>query len=457
MKPIMSKPKYVTRDINNLKDMLEQTVALYSDKDAFIKKSKDIYVGVSYKKYKEDVFGLGTELMKRGVSGERVILLSENRYEWCVSFMATTCGNGIIVPLANDINDTELVSKINSVGAKFIVFSEKYRNLIKEIKRKCPTLEYTIDIDIIIDDTENLSFLRLIELGNKDIQNGNNAFMKLEVDNDIGAGIFYGNTIIKDRMVLLSHKNLISSVMGVISFMPINDSSKTLVLNHMSEAAWCICNFLSLIAQGGTICFEEEDKTYEVSLGETNPSVIFVSKEILEELYQKIWIDLGNYSNIRKIKSLMVISAFLIRFNIDFRNKFFGSILKKFGKNLKLIVVIDKKRENKILTDFSILGFDMMTCYEILEACSIVMIDHKKEFMKENVMGVPLPGIKAYELNSNFKTPGELILSGDIVMLGYYDDRKATGKVIKDGDLYTGKIVYRDKNGCFYFSKSKKK
>ena len=58
----MSKPKYVARKINDLKDMLEQAVALYSDKDAFIKKSKDIYVGVSYKKYKEDVFSLATEL-----------------------------------------------------------------------------------------------------------------------------------------------------------------------------------------------------------------------------------------------------------------------------------------------------------------------------------------------------------------------------------------------------------
>ena len=153
----------------------------------------------------------------------------------------------------------------------------------------------------------------------------------------------------------------------------------------------------------------------------------------------------------------MFISTILVKFNIDIRKRLFKDILKNFGKNLNTIVVSGYPLNNKILRDFSTLGLNVIPCYEILEASSIVMINNKKEFIKENVMGCPLPGLKASILNSNGKVPGEITLKGYFVMVGYYDDKKATVKVLKDNILHTGKIGYRDKNGCFYLSRSKSK
>lgn len=453
----MSKPKYVARDFVDLKDMLEQTVALYSDKEAFVKKSKDVYVGVSYKKYKEDVFGLGTEFLKMQFNGESVVILSENRYEWCVSFMATVCGNGIAVPISGNLNEAEVVSKINCVKAKAIVFSEKYRDLVKNIRKKCPGLKYIIDMDTIIDDSESLSFLRLIDIGNKDIQNGNNDFAKFDVDREAGACIFWGETIIKGKPVLLSHKNLVSNITGMISFLPIKSDDKTVILQSLSEAPFCICNFLVPVAQGGTICFSESNDLEDGVFIDSNPSVIFVSKDLFYNIYRKIWAGLGNMPEIRKTRLLMLISIILVKFNIDRRSKIFGKILNEFGKNLKLIVVIGNNVKSRILRDFCTWGFNVVECCDMLEATSLIMINEKKELKREMNGGVPLPGLKTWILNSNGRVPGEIVFEGDSVMKGYYDDKKATQKVIIDGVLHTGKIGYKDKSGSFYFVKHKKK
>ena len=452
----MSKPKYVLREINDLKDMLEQTVALHSEDDAFIKKAKDVYVGVSYKKYKEDVFGLGTELLKRNIKGDKLILLSENRYEWCVSFMATTCNGGIIVPISPEISESELISRINHVRGKFIIFSEKYRELIRNIRKKCPTLEYTIDMDAIIDDNENLSLLRLIELGNKAIINGENEFAKLEINKDDIAGIFYGDTIVKGKGVMLSHKNLVSAVMGIVSFLPITNQDKTSVFLSLSDISQCISNFLVMINQGGTVYFSEKNKGICETLKDTNPTVIFLSKGLLRKIYDNIWTDLGGMPNVRKVKILMFISTVLIKFNIDLRKKLFKDVLKNFGKNLKSIVLIGKEVKNKMLNDFHTFGIDTVQCYEVLEVSSVVMVNNKREFVKDNVIGVPLPGLKACIFSSGNKSSGEIVLKGDNVMVGYYDDRKATKKVIDDEFLYTGKSGYRDKKGYFYEIKNNK-
>lgn len=457
MEPIMSKPKFVARKINDLKDMLEQSVALYSDKYAFIKKSKDMYVGITYKKYKEDVFGLGTELINRNIKGERVVILSENRYEWCVSFMAAACSEGIVVPASTKISDDKLTSLVNEVKAKFIIFSEGYRQLVKTIKKKCPTLEYIIDMDTIIDDKDSLSLLRLIDLGNRTIQNGDNTISKLEVDKNLVSAIFFEDTIIKDRGVMLSHKNLVSNIMGILSLIPINNKNEVTILQPISNSYQCICSFLTLLADGGTIHFSETDKLLFTSLKESNPNIIFLEKEILEKIYNDIWNSIGSISNVRKIKLLMFISNILVKFNIDIRKKMFREILKNFGKKLETIVVKGDKFNNKILKDFFALGLNVVECYELIEASSIIMINSKKDFKKENIMGLPLPGLKALVLNSNGRVQGEITLKGDSVMVGYYGDKKATSKVKKDEVLYTGRIGYRDKNGCFYLSRNKTK
>lgn len=78
--------------ITDLKDMLNKSYEKYKDNIAFkYKVGKDEIKTITYKEFIDDVDGLGTQLIKMGLLGKRIAVISENRYEWAVAYLATAC------------------------------------------------------------------------------------------------------------------------------------------------------------------------------------------------------------------------------------------------------------------------------------------------------------------------------------------------------------------------------
>lgn len=453
MESIMTKPEYSTRNINDLKDLLEQSVALYSDRDAFIKKTRDTYVGVTYKKFKEDIFSLGTKLLELSIKGERVILLTEPRYEACVTFLAVACSGGMIVPLSLNFEEDELVDKINQVGARFIVFSKKYKTSVNNIFTKCKTLKYGIDLDAMSDDTNSYSFLKLIDLGNKCILNGDNSFAKLELDNKDIATILFSNR--NSLGVMLSHNNLVSSIMAISSIFPMEDDDRSIILSSFDSVIECVNNFLMMIYFGATVCFNEDDKKILSVLEELKPSVITFSDELFEKFYNDLWQSIGNMPEMRKTKLLMFLANILRKFNIDIRRKLFGNILKNCGENLSRIIVFTSNPNLELFKSLNTFGIDVFFGYGQVETSSFISLN-KIGSIKEKSIGRPIPELKLSINNTNERGVGEIILKGDMVTFGYYNNKKLTNDIIKDGFLRTGVIGYQDKNGYIVLTGKKK-
>lgn len=453
MESIMTKPEYSTRSINDLKDLLEQSVALYSDRDAFIKKTRDTYVGVSYKKFKEDIFSLGTKLLELSIKGERVILITEPRYEACVTFMAVACSGGMIVPVSINLEENELIEKINQVGAKFIVFSEKYKTTINNIFTKCKTLEYGIDLDSMSDDTNSYSFLKLIDLGSKCILNGDNSFVKLELDNkDIAAVLF------SDRNscgVMLSHNNFVASIMAISSIFPMEDDDRSIILSSFDSITECVNNFLMMIYFGATVCFDEEDKKLLDVLKELKPTVITFSDNLFQKFYNDLWQSIGNMPEMRKTKLLMFFSGILRKFNIDIRKKLFENILKNCGENLSRVIIFTNNPNMELFKSLNSFGIDVFYGYGQVESSSFISLN-KVGSIKEKSIGRPIPELKISINNTNERGAGEIIVKGDMVTSGYYNNKKLTNDIIKDGSLRTGVIGYQDKNGYIVLTGKKK-
>lgn len=444
MESIMTKPEYTTRKINDLKDLLEQSVALYSDKDAFIKKTRDTYVGVTYKKYKEDIFALGTKLLELAIKGERVVLLSEPRYEACVCFMATICSGGIVVPFSLELSEDELISKINQVGAKFIVFSEKYRDVVNKISSKCVTLRLGLDMDAMSDEASNYSFLKLIDLGNKCILTGDNSYAKLEIDNDSDAIILFSDR--NSSGVVLSHKNLASAVMAMASIINVSYEDKSIILSSFDSIIECVNNFLMMNYFGATICFGEEEKGILEVFKELKPSVISFPEKMCDKFYNELWESVGSMPNVRKTKLLMLFCDILRKFNVDIRRKLFKEILKNCGDELSRIIVSVSEVNLDMLRSLNTFGIDTFFGYSEKEASSFITLN-KIGSIRERSIGRPIPELEARINNINDKGVGEIIVKGDMVTKCYYDSKKLTQDIIKDGWLRTGVIGYQDKNG----------
>ena len=103
-----------TTKYNNLKEMLNQTKEKFGEKTAFYLDGDKIENSrkVSYNDFILDINSLGTAMIEMGLKGKRIAVISENRYEWEVAYLAICCGTGIVVPLDKALQIDEIESLI---------------------------------------------------------------------------------------------------------------------------------------------------------------------------------------------------------------------------------------------------------------------------------------------------------------------------------------------------------
>ena len=89
-------PLYQNRNYSDFRELLNSSVDLYGEKDAFIIKHKKsrkefTYEHVSFNRFRDDVNHFGTGLMEEGLLGKRIAIIGKNRYEWVLGYFAAVC------------------------------------------------------------------------------------------------------------------------------------------------------------------------------------------------------------------------------------------------------------------------------------------------------------------------------------------------------------------------------
>lgn len=89
-----SKVLYEVEEFHNLKEMFNKTRKKYPDENAFTFKTKEpgVFNHIKYKEYGELVDAFGTALINSGLKDKKIAVISENRYEWMITYLAVTCG-----------------------------------------------------------------------------------------------------------------------------------------------------------------------------------------------------------------------------------------------------------------------------------------------------------------------------------------------------------------------------
>ena len=101
---------YDVRQIDTVRDMLLQGAELFAEKPAYKVKSKKggEYFDITFSRFKEDVWALGTYLIENGLKGKKIGVIGGNCYQWVVAYFAIICGAGIVVPLDKELNEEEI-------------------------------------------------------------------------------------------------------------------------------------------------------------------------------------------------------------------------------------------------------------------------------------------------------------------------------------------------------------
>ena len=132
-----------------VREMFLNSVNKYPNEDCILEKKnhKEPYEITTYKEFKDDVWALGTALLKICIlKNQRVLIICETQYDWYVSYMAMLCGVGIAVPTDRELPIHELESIIERAKASAIIYSPKKKNDINQLRDKLKDVKYFIEM-----------------------------------------------------------------------------------------------------------------------------------------------------------------------------------------------------------------------------------------------------------------------------------------------------------------------
>ncbi len=454
-----AEPIYQLRKVKDLKDMMFQSTNLFGSRNAFLIKGQNgEYYAKTYKELKYDIDALGTALIDMGLKDKKIAILSQNKAEWCTTYLTVTGGVGVVVPLDRELPYNEVENLTSRAGVNAIVFSSKHRSDMLKLSGTSD-IKYFIDMDLDADDDNNfLSFSKLIEKGKALLANGDRRYLDAEIDeNKMTALIFTSGTTDLAKGVMLSSKNIVSDVISVCSMLYLDETDSGLSILPLHHTYECTANFLVMMYNGCCFSFNEGLKYIVQNLQETKPTILMLVPLILENMHKKI-IKQASKNSLSKLKLnvALEISNFLYYFlKIDIRKKIFKQVHNIFGGRVRLVISGAAAINPDVSNDLCAMGIRIVQGYGLTECAPIVSVNNDRGFRHDSA-GKALAGIDIGVENVGEDGIGEFVVTGDNVMLGYYENPAATSKVLKNGRLYTGDLGYIDEEGYLYITGRKK-
>ena len=447
---------YKYTEITDLKDMLKKSGQKYGKNIAYkIRVEEGNYKIYTHEQVRNMVDGLGTALIDMGLKDKRIAVIGENRYEWEIAYLSIVCGTGIVVPLDKSLPENELESLLKRSEVEAIICSEKYVDTLKKIKTK--KLKYIISIDLEKTDGEILSQKELIEKGMKLVENGDKRFIEAKIDNEkMSIMLFTSGTTSLSKAVALSHKNICSNLMDIVSTLDVNSNDiflSFLPLHHVFE---CTVGFLYPISIGGCITFCEGVKHMADNIKEFGITAMISVPAVFDIIYRKVMKTIEKKGKLETLEKGKKISNLLLKVKIDLRKRLFKEVHESLGPKLKLVVTGGAALDPETEKGFNDLGFDVEQGYGLTETSPVIAAETPK-CRKTGSIGKKFPSVEVKIDSPNEEGVGELMAKGPSVMLGYYDNEEATKEAIEpDGWFHTGDLAKIDNEGFIYILGRKK-
>lgn len=442
------------KELNSLKDIVNKRFDLFLDKVAFIEKepNRKEFTNITYKEVRDKINGLGTYLLNDlNLKGEKIAVIGENSSRWYISYMAIVCGVGIVVPIDKGLPENEIVNLINRSGAKAIIYSSRRSGEITNVRKDLSNDIIYIDMNKKESNNEALSFDRIVEKGLDEINTGDESYINVPIDNEaFSILLFTSGTSDKSKGVMLSHKNLCSNVYSCSCVVPqFGDYTcmSVLPLHHTYEFT---LDYLFMTAAGGTIGICQGLKYFSKDIKIIKPDFILAVPAFIERINKVIEKGIKDSGKENVIKTIKKFANGMSKFGIDFRRKVFNKIHENFGGNLKYLFCGAAPLDLELITKMEGYGFKFLQGYGLTETSPLVAGTSLK-CDASGTVGKSVEGVDIRidlsgneDENSNI---GQIIVKGDNVMLGYYDDENETKKSLKNGWFYTGDLGYFDLRG----------
>ncbi len=436
-------------EVTDLKDMLNKTRELYGDKPGYkIKIGKGQYKTYTHNEIRDMINYLGTALISLGLKGKRIGVIGENRYEWELAYLSVVCGVGIVVPMDKSLPANELEEVIERSEVEAIFYSKKYEETIKKIKySEKNKLKHLISMDTDIHDEGIYSEKELIEKGKELLDSGNKEYINAEINpEEMRIMLFTSGTTSKSKVVALSHKNLISNVMDYASVVDVDSNDRILSFLPLHHVYECTVGMLVSLYVGAERAFCDGIRHIVENLNEYKITYAAFVPAIYELMYKNIWKMLEKKGKVEETKQLM--QEYKDK-SMQEKKEVFKEIHDMYGGCIKLFITGAAALDKEVIETFRNWGLNLCQAYGLTETSPIIGIE-TNEYHRVGSIGKPIPHVQARIDEADDDGVGELVVKGPNVMIGYYNDKKATESVMEDGWFHTGDLARIDQDGYIF-------
>jgi len=408
----------------------------------------------TWEETQQNIFKLSKIIKKNINKDDRCLLVSENRPEWFISDLAIMLSGGITVPAYTTYTEEDYKYLIEDCEPSLVVVSnnemlKKLYNTIneKDFIKKVITLD---EVDKVVNNLnlsskeKYLDFETIIknDLTEKDkIQNNN-------LKRSSPACIIYtSGTGGNPKGVILSHGGILNNIVGACEILkPIIDSKPVfltwLPLSHSYEH----CVQFVQIAVGAKVYYAEKIEKLLENISEAKPSIMTAVPRFYQNLYNKINMSMKKQTG---LKAKLIQATILLgkkrllneKMSIyeKLQNKLVEVLVRKkikkqFGGNLKAFVSGGGALDKEIGEFLNSIGLPTLQGYGLTETSPVVSCNPINKIKVETV-GPPFKGNQV-----RIAEDGEILVKGENVMLGYWNKKEETEKVIINGWLHTGDI-----------------
>jgi len=408
----------------------------------------------TWEETKLNIFKLSKTIKENVKEGDRCLLVSENRPEWFISDLAIMLSGAITVPAYTTYTDNDYKYLIEDCEPKIVIASNNdilkklnttinEKNFIKKIIT-FDEVEKTYH-NLNIDNKEKyLDFNSIIknDLSEKDkIQN-------INLKRSSAACIIYtSGTGGNPKGVILSHGGILNNLEGACEIIkPLIDSRPVfltwLPLSHSYEHTVQFAQ----IAVGAKVFYAEKIEKLLDNMAEAKPTIMTAVPRFYQNLYNKININMKKQTGF-KAKLIQATIRLgkkkLLKEKMTFFEKLLNLMLnvlvrkkvrKQFGGKLRAFVSGGGALDKEIGEFLNSIGLPTLQGYGLTETSPVVSCNPIHNIKVETV-GPPFKGNKI-----KISEDGEILVKGENVMLGYWNQKEETANVIKDGWLHTGDI-----------------
>ena len=372
-------------------------------------------------------------------SGQRILVLMENRPEWAVTAIACNRYGLVLVPAYTTHQEHEIEYLLDKSQASAVVTSVgELSDRLKSIDSASQILWYTAD------DQSKTLFPNLTQRNEKLVPN--------QDPDSLYALIPTSGTNGQPKLVELTQNNIFANVTSILTVLrdaEIDQPHRFLSFLPLAHAYEHMAGLYLPLHLGGEIFYCERLDKLATLMADIKPTLMTAVPRLYELLYgritaqvtksgrlkQKIFqtaINLGNQSKLTlKDHCTNWICERLVR----------NKVRKRFGGRLQYFVSGGAALNPEISRFFRGLGVGILQGYGQTEASPVISVNRPGSARAETV-GPALP-----EVEVRLTDEGELLVRGKNVMRGYWQDPKATQATIRDGWLYTGDLAEIDPDG----------